>query len=125
MIDEKDNSIIVPSWAFRGGILLGALAIVLGAFGAHSLKDVLEGNGQSDNWDTAVFYHLVHAVLLIVISSASGRFRKVPWFCITGGIVFFSGSLYVLALTNILWLGAITPIGGGLFILGWASLWKG
>jgi uncharacterized membrane protein YgdD (TMEM256/DUF423 family) len=100
--------------------ILGFTGVALGAFGAHGLKDVLAANGTAAVWQTAVLYQLIHAVASLW---AAERWTLVTrlW---AAGIVFFSGSLYLLALTNIKWLGAITPIGGMLFLLGWALLFK-
>jgi len=98
--------------------LLGFTGVALGAFGAHGLKDVLAANGTLAIWQTAVIYHLVHAVASLW---ASERKPVVTWIW-AAGIAVFSGSLYVLALTNIRWIGAITPIGGILFLIGWAML---
>jgi uncharacterized membrane protein YgdD (TMEM256/DUF423 family) len=100
---------------------LGFLAVALGAFGAHGLNSVLTANGRVETWQTAVLYHFIHAVMLLVLAQrkpvAGG-----PWLCFLGGILIFSGSLYVLAVSNVKWLGAITPIGGVLFLAGWAWL---
>ena len=100
--------------------LMGFLAVVLGAFGAHSLQRVLQKNGASGVWGTAVLYHLIHTLMLFVLA---GRLplRAGPWWSFFIGIVLFSGSLYLLALTNLKWLGAITPLGGISFLIGW--LW--
>jgi uncharacterized membrane protein YgdD (TMEM256/DUF423 family) len=108
------------SRAFRIAAFMGALAVILGAFGAHSLKGLLEQNGKIAVWDKAVFYHFIHAVMLFVLAMRN-PLPRAPWFCFLIGIVIFSGSLYLLAVTNILWIGAITPIGGVSFIAGW--LW--
>ncbi len=104
----------------RVAALLGMMAVLLGAFGAHSLKPVLLRNQTAAIWETAVFYHLIHAVVLFVLA---GRLplRRGPWFCFLFGIVVFSGSLYLLALTNQRWLGAVTPVGGISLVGGW--LW--
>ena len=104
----------------RVAALLGMLAVALGAFGAHSLKDVLLRNQTTALWEKAVFYHFIHALMLFVLAGRA-PFRPGPWLCFLVGIVVFSGSLYLLALTNLRWLGAITPIGGISFIVGW--LW--
>jgi uncharacterized membrane protein YgdD (TMEM256/DUF423 family) len=96
----------------------GALAILLGAFGAHALKSLLEVHHAREIWTTAVLYHLVHSVALLRsadhLPSALGSFL-----CLALGILIFSGSLYLLALTGISWLGAVTPVGGLLLIAGW------
>lgn len=103
----------------------GFLAVALGAFGAHALKEVLDDYGAGI-WDTAVQYQMFHAaaILAIGILMSSKLFGKVPqlkWaaICMNVGIVFFSGSLYVLATSGIGKFGAITPIGGVLFLTGW------
>ncbi len=107
--------------AMRVAAVMGALAVGLGAFGAHGLKEILERNGTAAIWQTAVFYHFIHTVMLVVLAGrqtpASG-----PWYCFLIGIVIFSGSLYLLAVTNLRWLGAITPFGGVSFIVGWVWL---
>ncbi|MEI6278152.1 MAG: DUF423 domain-containing protein [Verrucomicrobiae bacterium] len=100
--------------------ILGFTGVALGAFGAHGLKDVLAANGTAAIWQTAVLYQLVHAVASLW---AAERKPFVVWLW-AGGVVLFSGSLYVLALTNIKWLGAITPIGGILFLIGWGMLFR-
>ncbi len=97
--------------------VFGFLGVALGAFGAHGLKTVLAANDTTAIWQTAVLYHLVHAVASLW---AAGRNPIVVWIWLAG-VVIFSGSLYILAVTNIKWLGAITPLGGLLFLAGW--LW--
>lgn len=97
---------------------LGFLGVALGAFGAHRLKDLLVANDTLPIWQTAALYHLIHAVAALW---ASGRNPTVTWIW-AAGILVFSGSLYLLAITNLKWLGAITPIGGLLFLAGWALL---
>lgn len=96
------------------------LGIALGAFGAHGLADRLEETGRLDNWQTATFYHLVHGVAMFVIALSGKRAIGFWWFL--AGIVLFSGSLYVLALTGITKLGAITPFGGTAMLIGW-GMW--
>ena len=100
---------------------MGALAVVLGAFGAHTLKDLLARNNTAAIWEKAVFYHFIHAVMLFVVAGRTPA-QTGPWLCFLFGIVLFSGSLYVMALTNLRWLGAITPFGGISFIIGWVWL---
>jgi uncharacterized membrane protein YgdD (TMEM256/DUF423 family) len=104
--------------ATRTAAILGFLGVALGAFGAHGLKDTLEAHAATAIWQTAVLYHLVHAVAALW---ASEKRPAVVWIW-TAGIVIFSGSLYLLAVTNIRWLGAITPIGGILFLIGWGMV---
>lgn len=100
--------------------LLAALAVGLGAFGAHALKTRLAPDLLAV-WTTASQYHLVHAVALVALAAG----RKEPglsWNVLLAGIVLFAGSLYLLALTGIRGLGAITPIGGVLLVAGWILL---
>jgi len=107
--------------ATRMAAALGALAVTLGAFGAHGLKELLAENGTAEIWDKAVFYHFIHSVMLFVLAQRQ-PLKAGPWWCFFSGIVIFSGSLYVLAVTNIHWLGAITPVGGVSLIAGWIWL---
>src|SRR3954451_6338764 len=106
--------------ALRIAALLGLFAVGLGAFGAHGLKDVLDRNQTGAIWDKAVLYHFIHVVMLFILAGRA-PLQSGPWFSFLVGILIFSGSLYVLALTNIRWLGAITPLGGLSFMVGW--LW--
>ena len=106
---------------FRLAAILCFLAVGLGAFGAHGLKATLQESGMLDVWNKAVLYHLVHAVALIALA-LHGAGNRAAYYLIVAGILFFSGSLYVMALTNVRWLGAITPIGGLCFLAGWAWL---
>jgi len=78
--------------AFRISAIVGFLGVALGAFGAHALKGHLMAMNMGDVWEKAVFYHLIHAVVLLVVA---GRpvFSRVAWFCFLIGIVLFSGSL--------------------------------
>jgi uncharacterized membrane protein YgdD (TMEM256/DUF423 family) len=97
------------------------LAVALGAFGAHALRSTIEGHGLGDVWNKAVLYHLAHAVALLALA-LTGNANRAAWWFLFAGIIVFSGSLYVMALTNARWLGAITPIGGLCFLAGWAWL---
>lgn len=98
--------------------LLGFLAVALGAFGAHGLAGILSQHQTTAIWEKAVFYHFIHAVMLFLLAGRT-PFRFGPWLCFFCGILIFSGSLYVLAITNLRWLGAITPFGGVCFLAGW------
>ena len=111
---------------FAAGAILGALAVALGAFGAHGLKPVLTPDMLA-NFETGVRYHMYHALALIAAALLAGRFpesRLPVWggWLFVAGIVFFSGSLYLMAFTGMRWLGAITPIGGVAMIAGWLCL---
>lgn len=107
--------------AFRLAAALGFLAVALGAFGAHGLKARLAFNDTLAVWQTAALYHLVHSVVLLLIASLE-PLHQWAWRLMAAGVVIFSGSLYVLALTNLKWLGAITPLGGVCLLAGWAAL---
>ena len=106
---------------YRIAAAAGLLAVALGAFGAHGLKDLLLQNGTAAIWEKAVFYHFIHAVMLFVLAERK-LFPAVSWWSFLIGIFFFSGSLYLLAVTNTHWLGTITPIGGVSFLVGWTCL---
>jgi uncharacterized membrane protein YgdD (TMEM256/DUF423 family) len=114
------------TWSVVGAILM-ALGVALGAFGAHGLKARLD-EYQMSVYEKAVFYHFVHALGLLVVSflPKTGTFSEfaTSWVCglLLAGIVLFSGSLYLLAVTGNRGLGAITPIGGVCFIAAWVML---
>ncbi|WP_266159354.1 DUF423 domain-containing protein [Dyella silvatica] len=100
----------------------GASAVLLGAFGAHALRDVLDARGM-ELWHTAVQYHFWHALALALTAFApAGTARRCAMAAFTIGIVLFSGSLYALAWGAPRWCGAITPLGGVAFIVGWMAL---
>jgi uncharacterized membrane protein YgdD (TMEM256/DUF423 family) len=107
--------------AERVAAVVGMLAVALGAFGAHGLKEVLARNDTAAIWQTAVFYHFIHAVMLFILAGRA-PLAAGPWLSFFAGIVIFSGSLYLLAVTNLRWLGAITPFGGVSLIVGWIWL---
>lgn len=109
------------STALRLAAILGVLAVGLGAFGAHGLKELLARNGTAGIWEKAVFYHFIHAIMLFILAGRA-RLHTGAWLSFLVGIVIFSGSLYLLAVTNVRWLGAITPLGGISFIVGWVWL---
>jgi len=113
----------------RTFLLLGALAgfvgVMFGAFGAHALRNRLSPEMLAV-FETGVRYQMYHAFALLVVAAAAARFdgwlvRAAGW-AFSAGIVLFSGSLYALALTGVTMLGAITPIGGLAFLVGWALL---
>jgi uncharacterized membrane protein YgdD (TMEM256/DUF423 family) len=108
-------------WAQRIAAFLGFSAVFCGAFGAHILRGLLDKTGTTQIWQTGVLYHLVHAVVLLILSG----WRPVPraaYQLILGGVIVFSGSLYLLALTDLKWFGAITPLGGLGMLAGWLLL---
>jgi uncharacterized membrane protein YgdD (TMEM256/DUF423 family) len=117
------------NWSMTGAILL-ALAVALGAFGAHELRERVDAYRMSV-WEKAALYHFLHAlgILIVSILPRAGALREdaAGTVCavLLAGIVFFSGSLYLLAITGNRWLGAITPVGGIAFIAGWLLLaWR-
>src|SRR5207249_11372113 len=100
---------------FRIAAALCFLAVALGAFGAHSLRSTLETHGMLDVWNKAVLYHFIHAIALFVLA-LFGPTNRGAWWLLFAGIFLFSGSLYLMALTNLRWLGPITPLGGLCFL---------
>ncbi len=109
----------------RLSALTGFLSIALGASGAHGqVHDRLVVAGTLANWETAVQYHLPHAVVLLLLTLlASNKPQMVwAWRMFFVGILLFSGSLYLLAYTGTKWLGAITPVGGLSFMIGWVLI---
>ena len=105
---------------------LGGLTVAIGAFGAHALAKMLESTGRVETFETAVKYQMYHTLALLAVGLLLFRVEQpalqVAAWCFFLGILIFSGSLYVLCATGITWLGAITPIGGTLFIVGWGAL---
>jgi uncharacterized membrane protein YgdD (TMEM256/DUF423 family) len=114
------------NWTATGALLM-LLGVTCGAFGAHALKARLDP-AMMDVYHTAVQYHLIHAlgILLVAVllrtgAISTGGGRRVAWFLLSG-IILFSGSLYAMALSGVRTLGAITPVGGLAFIVGWLLL---
>lgn len=114
---------------FVVGAIMMALAVGLGAFGAHGLKAHTDAYGLAV-WETAVRYHAWHALGLMILAVVgrgggglhlTGKPFKISGACLLLGTLIFSGSLYLLVLSGQKWLGAITPIGGVLFIVGWLT----
>ena len=107
------------------GAISGCLVVVMGAFGAHTLKDILDDYGKSI-YNKAVLYHMFHSIALLILGLINKIQPEIQLFIVGWsflfGIILFSGSLYILAITGIKPLGMITPIGGILFIIGWVLL---
>ena len=115
------------------GSISGGLAVALGAFGAHTLENRLTEDALS-TFETGARYQMYHALALLAVAFAITRWpdSNLPttagWLFVAGTVL-FSGSLYLLSLTDVRWLGAIAPLGGAAFITGWACLalaaWRG
>jgi uncharacterized membrane protein YgdD (TMEM256/DUF423 family) len=105
----------------RIAAVLGALAVAAGAFGAHGLAGHVPPE-RLDTWKTAAAYQLAHSIVLLVLAE---RRHRLPFVLFTVGIVLFSGSLYALVLLDQPLLGAITPLGGVAFIIGWLTTMRG
>ena len=110
------------------GALSAFLAVAAGAFGAHALRDRLSAT-LLDTFQTGAQYQMYHALALVGVGILLARFSAdgSPWLSAAGwlfvaGTLLFSGSLYLLALTDTRWLGAVTPLGGVAFLLGWLAL---
>lgn len=112
--------------------VMGTLAVGLGAFGAHALKNVLLQNGRSETYELAVRYHFYHALAMLLTGLLMDKYlgSQFSWASLFFflGILLFSGSLYLYALTNKTTFAMVTPIGGVCFIIAWVSLvigfWK-
>ena len=115
---------MAAGWFATGSILCG-LGVILGAFGAHGLRERLTPE-MLVVFETGVRYHLIHGLGLLAIAWAASRwpdtYVNIAGYLFVAGVLIFSGSLYVLAITGIRWLGAITPIGGVCLIIGWGLL---
>ena len=114
------------NWSAVGAAALG-LAVMIGAFGAHALRDRME-TYRTGIYERAVFYHFVHALGILIVSSFAKSAQLSPssvsWVCalLLAGIVLFCGSLYTLAITGVRTWGAVTPFGGISFIAAWLLL---
>lgn len=104
----------------------GATGVALGAFGAHGLSAILEANGREDTFRTGAQYHLIHAAVLLatafLASQIDSQLVSYAGWAFAAGILFFSGSLYILSVFDIGIMGAVAPIGGTAFIIGWVLL---
>lgn len=111
-------------WIKTGSVLM-FIAVAMGAFGSHALKAKFNAY-QMDIFKTAVLYHLIHALAVFAIgilySQTNDPKINLSAVFITAGIFLFSGSLYLLAITQAKWLGAITPLGGLSFLIGWTLI---
>lgn len=111
------------------GSALGAISVIIGAFGAHALKNSLEASGRLETFETAVKYQFYHVFALLVLGLLMAHFNHkllhYAGYSFIVGILIFSGSLYILCLTNVAKWGAVTPIGGLFLIIGWVLLLVG
>jgi uncharacterized membrane protein YgdD (TMEM256/DUF423 family) len=108
--------------AQRIGAILGFFGVILGAMAAHGpVHDFLERAGHLDFWRTGLTQQWFHALALLAVNRSAPRAVVICWLV---GVVFFSGSLYILALNDrLLWAGPLTPLGGLFLLAGWAWLW--
>ena len=118
---------MVAGW-FAAGAVLSGLGVLVGAFGAHGLRDRVTADMLAV-FETGVRYHLIHGLAILAVAWAASRWPS-AWIGAAGwlfaaGIVVFSGSLYILAISGVRWWGAVTPIGGVCFLAGWAALAAG
>lgn len=111
------------------GSVLGGLAVMIGAFGAHALKQTLEASGRIDTFETAVKYQFYHALALILLGNLMMNLKHsyltYSGYSFIAGVIIFSGSLYILCLTGITKFGMVTPVGGLFMIAGWLLLTLG
>ena len=106
------------------GALLAAAAVALGAFGAHALRDTLDARALGW-WQTAVQYQMWHALALIALAAVPLARPGRPALLLGSGTAIFAATLYLMALTGLRWLGAVTPTGGAMMIAGWLLLaWR-
>jgi len=114
----SQRSILLVAGAF------GFLAVAIGAFGAHAWKDVLMANGRIETFQLAVQYQFYHTMAILAVGILIEKFSglRTAFLFFTAGIIIFSGSLYILSLSNQTWWGAVTPLGGLALMAGWLSL---
>lgn len=120
------KSTISKETILKTGIIFSLLTVIIGAFGAHGLSDILTENDRLDTFKTGVLYQLFHSIAILISGVLFDKYSvsniKKAAILFSLGIIVFSGSLYILSITNIGVFGAITPIGGILFIVGWLYL---
>jgi uncharacterized membrane protein YgdD (TMEM256/DUF423 family) len=124
---KQGNHIMHARLWLLWGILVAGLAVVIGAFGAHGLKATLEANQRLETFETGARYQMYHGLALIGLAlyrdriSLNDRLSFLAGNFFLTGTIIFSGSLYILSLTNVGWWGAVTPIGGVMQLLGWLA----
>ena len=112
----------------RAGSIFGAIGVMVGAFGAHALKEMLTASGRFETFETGVRYQFYHAIALVLVGILAKEFPAktltYSGYCFLAGILIFSGSLYLICFTGIKTFGAVAPIGGVLLVVGWLlMLW--
>lgn len=112
------------------GAIICGLAVIIGAFGAHALRPILEANNRVSPYETGVLYQIFHGLAILIIGLISknndSKWINRAFSCMLIGVLLFSGSLYGLAIwPQLAWLGPVTPIGGVFFIIGWGCFTKG
>jgi len=116
-------------WVFISGAVLCLLAVLIGAFGAHALQAQLVENDKLTTFDTASQYHFFHAFALLLVSiidmpRALLSTQRFVSLCFIVGVCIFSGSLYLLSITNIAFLGVLTPVGGVVLLMAWVGMMR-
>ncbi|MFY0601537.1 MAG: DUF423 domain-containing protein [Cyclobacteriaceae bacterium] len=116
----------MPKKILLSGAFFCLMSVLIGAFGAHALEQILETNGRGGTFEIGVRYQMFHALGLLILGTLSikkpNKLIAYSAILFVSGIFVFSGSLYILSIYNLSFLGAITPIGGLCFILGWITL---
>ena len=107
----------------QAGSLLGAVGVMIGAFGAHALKPMLTASGRFETFETGVRYQFYHAIALVLIGILAkyipSKTLSYSGYCILAGVLIFSGALYTICFTGLNVFGAVAPIGGTLLVIGW------
>lgn len=110
----------------QAGSLLGAVGVMVGAFGAHALKAMLVASGRFETFETGVRYQFYHAIALVLIGvlskHISNKTLTYSGYCMLAGVLIFSGALYTICFTGLNVFGAVAPIGGTLLVIGWLLL---
>ncbi|AFK01804.1 protein of unknown function DUF423 [Emticicia oligotrophica DSM 17448] len=110
----------------QAGALLGAIGVMIGAFGAHALKPMLLASGRFETFETGVRYQFYHAIALILVGILSKNIQNktisYSGYCLLSGVLIFSGALYTICFTGLNVFGAVAPIGGTLMVIGWLLL---
>ena len=116
----------MPKFFLIAASISGLFAVGLGAFGAHALRAKLEASNLLNAYQTGVQYHFYHTLALLAVGILCLKYENAylnySGYAFLFGLLLFSGSLYAMSFTGMRWLGAITPIGGVLFMLGWGML---